>query len=179
MPRVKGANVLAAVKMLRANRERAIALLPARHHHYLDERILVSSWYPEADQLELLRAVSFLLPGTPDPWMMIGRIAARGDLSELYRNMVRPGDLKDALRTFSSLWRTFHDTGELKLSLEEPGRALAALRGYAATTREMCRVIGGYVTEVASVATGRDIRTVKLGCVLDGAPECTWRLSWT
>lgn len=179
VPRVKGANVLAAVKMLRASRDRSVALLPSKYHHYLDERILVSSWYPEADQLELLRAVSFLLPGTPDPWMMIGRIAARGDLSDLYRNMVRPGDLKDALRTFSSLWRTFHDTGELKLSLEEPGRAVAVLRGYAATAREMCRVIGGYVTEVASVATGRDIRTLKLGCVLDGASECSWRMSWT
>ena len=178
VPSVKGANVLAAVKMLRANRDRAVALLPPRYHRYLDERILVSSWYPESDQLELLRAVSFLLPGTPDPWMMLGRIAARGDLSDLYRHMVRPGDLKDALRTFSSLWRTFHDSGELKLSLEEPGCAIASLRGYAAPAREMCRVIGGYVTEVATVAAGRDIRTTKLRCVLDGAAECAWRMTW-
>lgn len=178
VPNVKGANVLAAVKMLRANRARAVALLPARLHHYLDELILVSSWYPEVDQLELLRAVSFLLPGTPDPWMMIGRIAARGDLSDLYRNMVRPGDLRAALRTFSSLWRTFHDTGELKLSVEEDGRAIAVLRGYA-TTREMCRVIGGYVTEVAVAATGHEIRTVKIGCTLDGSPECSWRMTWS
>src|SRR5438270_11585149 len=127
--------------MLRANRDRAVALLPPQYHRYLDERIIVASWYPESDQLELLRAVSFLLPGTPDPWMMLGRIAARGDLTDLYRNFVRPGDLKDALRTFSSLWRTFHDSGELKLSLEEPGRALASLRDYAAPAREMCRVI--------------------------------------
>lgn len=180
VPSVKGANVVAAVKMLRANRERAVALLPPKLHHYLDARIIVSSWYPEADQLELLRAVSFLLPGTPDPWMTIGRIAARGDLSDLYRSLVRRSDdLKDALRTFSSLWRTFHDSGELKLSLEAPGRAIASLRGYAAPAREMCRVIGGYVTEVGSVATGREIRTVKLGCALDGAPECSWRLTWS
>jgi hypothetical protein len=178
VPKVKGANVLSAVKMLRAHRERAVALLPAKYQHYLDERILVSSWYPEADQLELLRAVSFLLPGTPDPWMTIGRIAARGDLSDLYRNLVRPGDLKDALRASSSLWRTFHDTGELKLSLEEPQRAVASLRGYAATAREMCRVIGGYVSEVATVAGVRDIKTIKLGCTIDGAPECSWRLTW-
>jgi hypothetical protein len=179
VPSVKGANVLSAVRMLRANRARSVALLPSKHHHYLDERILVSSWYPESDQLELLRAVSFLLPGTPDPWMMIGRIAARGDLADLYRNMVRTGDLKDSLRTFSSLWRTFHDSGELKLSLEEPRRALAVLRGYAAPAREMCRCIGGYVTEVAAVATGCEIRTVKLGCSLDDAPECSWRMTWT
>jgi hypothetical protein len=176
-PKVKGSNVLGSVKMLRANRERALALLPEKYHHYLNERILASSWYPEADQLELLRAVSFMLPGSPDPWMMMGRIAARSDLSDLYRTMVRPGALKDALRASSSLWRMFHDTGELKLTLEEPERVLAQLRGYAATAREMCRVIGGYVTEVASVAAARDVGTAKTGCTLDGADHCSWRMT--
>jgi hypothetical protein len=174
---VKGSNVLGAVKMLRANRERAVALLPAKYHHYLHDRILVASWYPEADQLELLRAVSFMLPGSPDPWMMMGRIAARGDLSDLYRDMVRPGDLKDALRASSALWRTFHDSGELKLTLDAPERVVAQLRGYAATAREMCRVIGGYVTEVASVAARRDVATAKTTCTLDGAPQCAWRMT--
>lgn len=178
MPNVKGANVLAAVKMLRANRERAVALLPRELHRYLDERILVSSWYPEADQLELLRAVSFLLPGTPDPWVSIGRIAARDDLKDLYRRMVKPGDLKETLRASSAMWRTFHDTGELKIVLEEPTRALATVRGYAATAREMCRVIGGYVTEVVSTAGMQNIKTAKIACTLDGAPECSWRLTW-
>jgi hypothetical protein len=178
VPRVKGSNVVAAVKMLRAHRERAVALLPPALHHYLDERILVSSWYPEADQLELLRGVSFLLPGTPDPWVQMGRIAARGDLSDLYKTIVKPGDLKDSLRAATSLWRTFHDSGELKLTLEDPMRILATLRGYAATAREMCRCIGGYVTEVATVASGHELKTAKLGCTLDGKPECSWRLTW-
>src|SRR6478672_3107837 len=124
MPNVKGSNVVAAVKMLRAHRDRAVALLPPRYHHYLDERILVASWYPEGDQIELLRAVSFLLPGTPDPWMVMGRTTARGDL-------------KDTLRAASSLWQTFHDTGELKITLEAPNQALAVLRGYAVGAREM------------------------------------------
>jgi hypothetical protein len=35
------------------------------------------------------------------------------------------------------------------------------------------------VTEVAAVATGCEIRTVKLGCSLDDAPECSWRMTWT
>ena len=178
MPNVKGANVLAAVKMLRANRERAVALLPPKYHHYLDARIMVSSWYPEADQLELLRAVSFLLPGTPDPWVSIGRIAARDDMRDLYRRMVKPGDLKETLRASSALWRTFHDTGELRISLEEPTRAVASVRGYAATAREMCRVISGYVSEVVSAAGIGDIKVTKIACTLDGAPECRWRMTW-
>jgi hypothetical protein len=163
--------------MLRANRERAVALLPPKYHRYLHERILASSWYPEADQLELLRAVSFMLPGSPDPWMMMGRIAARGDLSDLYRAMVRPGELKEGLRASSSLWRTFHDTGELRMSLDQPERVVAELRGYGASSREMCRVIGGYVTEVASMAAQREVATTKVGCTLDGAPQCSWRMT--
>ena len=176
--KVKGANVLAAVKMLRANRERAIKLLPPAHHHYLDERILASSWYPETDQLELLRAVSFMLPGTPDPWVTIGRIAARDDLKDLYRTMVRPGDLKDTLRVSSSLWHTLHDTGELRLTLEAPGRVVATLRGYV-LAREMCRVIGGYVTEFVSAGGVQQVTTRKSECAHDGAAQCSWRLTWS
>ncbi len=175
--KVKGANVLAAVKMLRKNRERAIALLPAAYHRYLDERILASSWYPEIDQLELLRAVSFMLPGTPDPWVTIGRIAARDDLKDLYRTMVRTGDLKDTLRASSSLWHTLHDTGELKVALEAPGRVVATLRGYT-LAREMCRVIGGYVTEVVTTGGAKNVATRKTECTLDGAAQCSWRLTW-
>jgi hypothetical protein len=178
MANVKGANVLSAVKMLRAHRERAVALLPPRYHRYLDERILVSSWYPEADQLELLRAVSFLLPGTPDPWIVMGRTAARQDLANLYRYMVRPGDLKETMRSASSLWSTFHDSGQLRVTLEGPQSAIADLRDYAAATREMCRVTSGYVTEVAATGGAREIKTVKLACAIDGAPQCTWRMSW-
>jgi hypothetical protein len=55
---------------------------------------------------------------------------------------------------------------------------LATLRSYGATAREMCRVIGGYVAEVVAHAGPKDIKTLKLGCTLDGAPACTWRLTW-
>jgi hypothetical protein len=90
---------------------------------------------------------------------------------------VRPGELKEGLRASSSLWRTFHDTGELRMSLDQPERVVAELRGYGASSREMCRVIGGYVTEVASVAARRDVATTKVACTLDGAPQCSWRMT--
>jgi hypothetical protein len=178
MPNVKGSNVVSAVKMLRANRERALALLAPKYHRYLNERVVVASWYPEADQLELLRVVASMLPPTPDPWMTMGRIAARGDLSTLYSYMVKPGEMKGTLRAATALWQTFHDTGELKITLEAPGRALATVRDYAASCREMCRVVGGYVTEVAVAAGANEVSTAKSGCVHEGAPLCSWRMTW-
>jgi hypothetical protein len=54
---------------------------------------------------------------------------------------------------------------------------VAVLRGYA-TVREMCRTIGGYVTEVATAAGAENVKTVKIGCTLDGAPQCSWRMAW-
>jgi hypothetical protein len=179
MPNVKGSNVLAAVKMLRANRDRALALLSREHHHYLSERILPSTWYPEADQHALLRAVGALLPKDPDPFVMMGRIAARDDLASLYKFMVKTGDLPDTLRAASSLWQTFHDTGELKIKIEAPTQAIATVRGYGAPTREMCRTVGGYVSEIVAAAGAKQVAASKLSCVLDGAQECSWRVRWS
>jgi hypothetical protein len=179
MSNVKGSNVLSAVKMLRAHRERATRLLPRHLHHYLDERIIVSSWYPEEDQLGLLRAVSFLLPGSPDPWMVMGQTAARGDLKKMYRHVVSAGNIAETARAATTLWQSFHDTGELTIAVEEPGRGLATVRGYGATSREMCRLVGGYVSEAFATAGARDVKAVKLDCTLDGSAACTWRMAWT
>jgi hypothetical protein len=177
MPSVKGSNVLQAVKMLRANKDHAQKLLPLHLHRYLGERIMVATWYPEADQIELLRAVAAMLPKQPDPWVTMGRLAARADLETIYRYLVK-ADLKDTLRSATALWATFHDTGELKIAVDGPATATATVRNYAASNREMCRCIGGYVSEVATVGGAKGVSAAKQQCVHDGASVCTWRLAW-
>jgi hypothetical protein len=177
MPNVKGSNVLQAVKMLRANKDLAQKLLPLHLHRYLSERIMVAAWYPEADQIELLRAVSNMLPKQPDPWVVMGRLAARADLESIYRYLVK-ADLKDTLRSATALWATFHDTGELKIGVDGPATAMATVRNYAASNREMCRAIEGYVIEVTAVGGGKGVTATKQQCVHDGASTCTWRLAW-
>src|SRR4051794_14322096 len=92
--RVKGVNMLTAVKALRSNRKRAAEILPPPLHRYLEERVLVSSWYPEEDLLALLRALGSMLPPAPDPFAFMGRHTAREHLSGIYRGHVRPGDLE-------------------------------------------------------------------------------------
>jgi hypothetical protein len=178
VPKVKGTNVLAAVKMLRSNRPRAQKVLPPWLHHYLDQRILVAGWYPEEHQLELLRAVAMLLPGTPEPWMTMGRITARSDLAGLYRPLMRPGDPAASLRSVQALWRTYHDTGDLSVGIEAPGRACVRLLDYGLPSREMCRIVAGYCAEMATLGGATKVDIQKLLCVLDGAPACEWRLTF-
>ena len=46
MGKTKGSTVLTPVKLLRGRREEALEAFPRDLHHYLDERIVVASWYP-------------------------------------------------------------------------------------------------------------------------------------
>jgi hypothetical protein len=178
VPRVKGTNVLGAVKGLRANPDRARQLLPNRLHHYLQDRILPSSWYPEGDQIELLRVVSSFMPPEPNPLLVMGRMAATIDLTTVYRGHVRPGDPQRTLSSCSALWRSYHDTGEMSASDEGENAVLVHLRGYRAACREMCLVTQGYLLEAAVQAGAHEPRIEKVTCCVHGAPECCWRLAW-
>ena len=178
--RVKGVNILALVKVLRrAGRERAEAVLAPELHHYLDQRILVSSQYPEADHLGLLRAMAKLLPPRPDPWFTMGQLSARSDLNGLYRALLRPGDPKRTLQSANALWRNYHDTGDLDAVLETDNEVKLVLRGFVAPARELCRINIGYFTELVALAGGRDPICRELDCVVQGARQCAWSVRWS
>jgi hypothetical protein len=176
--RVKGTNVIGVVRTLRANREVALQRLPKRLHHYLEERILPSTWYPELDQIEMMRVLAHFLP-VPDPFVTMGRISATMDLATVYRRQLRPTDPKRSLESAPAMWRNYHDTGEMTACSEGPHTMVIRVCGYKAVCREMCDVIGGYTTEMASQAGAKDIELNKFNCVLDGAGDCSWRISWS
>ena len=177
-PQVKGTNMLSAVKALRGAREQAQKLLPPSLHRYLDERVLVSIWYPEADLMGLLQVLGKLLPGD-DPFFFMGRHTAGEHLAGIYRNHLRPGDLERTLKSASALWRNYHDTGDMSVTLDGPGRGTVQLLGFASTTPEFCRLLRGYYTELAERAGAQSVEVVKLACTLDGANACRWTMTWS
>src|SRR5258708_35757850 len=62
MGKTKGSAVLNAVKLLRARKDDAARLVPPALRHYLEERVVVASWYPEADLIALIVTCAALLP---------------------------------------------------------------------------------------------------------------------
>jgi hypothetical protein len=175
--KVKGTNMLSAVKALRTARAEAQRLLPAPLQRYLDDRILVSSWYPEADLMGLLHTLGQFLPGD-DAFFFMGRHTAREHLAGVYRGHLRAGDLERTLQSASALWRNYHDTGEMTVTLEGPGRAALQLRGFASTTAEFCRLLRGYFTELAEQAGAKEVVVTKGECILGGARACGWSMTW-
>jgi hypothetical protein len=176
---VKGTNVLGTVKALRANRERALPLLLPRLHRYLEERILPSTWYPEADQIEMLRVVACFMPPEPNPYIVMGRMAAMVDLGGVYRGYVRAGDPKRTVINCPGLWRNYHDTGDMTVTDEGERGSLVRLTGYHAACREMCHVTHGYLLEAAVQSGARAVRINKISCVVQRAVACSWRIEWS
>jgi hypothetical protein len=175
MGHAKGAVLVGPIKFLRKNRERALELLPLAMHRYLEEDVRLSSWYPETDFVELIRAAARIAPGDPDENIQhMGAIGAAGHL-EMY------GDLMRSLPSTSSLfalWTAQHDTGRLRAIFESPTSARVELAEFDSAAREICLLCTGYIRGALRANGYEDLDVEKRRCVLRGDPLCEWRMTW-
>lgn len=182
MAKAKGTVMASLVKFLRANREAAIARVPESLHPYLETHVDVARWYPEEDTQTLIQCVADLIPGDRQTVLeLMATETAKEHLRGIYEHLATPDDANSTGlrgRTFA-LWATMHDTGELTTRIETPGHAVFELRGYVATTREMCTILVAYFSEGVRLAGMKDVRGEKLACILDGADCCRWSVDWT
>ena len=180
MARAKGAALVGAVKWLRHRRDDAEKVLPPHLHHYLDARIQIASWYPEQDLIELIRALARVLPAGPgDVYEQMGRFTARDQLAGVYRHLLEGGDAFSLPRRGLVLWQSQHDSGRLGITLEGDGSARIEIVDYALPTREMCKILLGYTSEMFVMAELKDPIVRKTTCRLDGADRCSWQCAWT
>jgi hypothetical protein len=180
MAKTKGTTLRGAVIFLKSRREDALRALPPHLHGYLDARIGEGSWYPEEDLLGLIRAMAMLMPGERGRNLeQMGHLSAREHLEGVYAHLkVEDTDPAGIARRAFALWGTMHDSGRGTFRLEEPGEGVFEIRGYAAPSREMCRILTGYFAECLRLAGMRGITVHEVGCCLDGAESCSWRARW-
>jgi hypothetical protein len=163
-----------AVKALRALPDGARRVLEPQLYHYLRERIIVSSWYPEEDYLALITALAKLIPAPEgvDVWDLFGVQAAQHDLTTVYRGMVRSSDtLVVTLKAVKDLFRLYHDTGRVVLTGDDE-RAQMDVFDYASISSGHCRFITSYAREYLKMALGREIKVKESLCTAGGADRC-------
>ena len=179
MGKVKGISLINAIKTLRSNKDAARKALPEHLHWYLDERIVISSWYPGEDQIEILRGLAKILP---DPGMDIfefmGRQAARADIRGVYAHLFREGDPAATLRKAAIIWQNYYDSGKEEVVEARDGYVAIELSGFENSARESCQRIKGYNYELAVMAGGKDVHVDHTRCVLDGAKACRFEVTW-
>jgi hypothetical protein len=176
LAKAKGTVVVDLVKALRKNKPKALTLLPAKLHHYLEERIVIASWYPLEDYIALLRAAGQVLSrdAGPSVYQTMGRSAARSHMAGTYS---RFKDKANRQATFTLL-SSMYDSGEMKVVDRAPGRAALEYHGFALPTREVCDTFTGYNLERMTLL-GFDNPTVHhVSCRANGEPSCRWELEW-
>lgn len=176
--RTKGTHFLHVVKILRANRDRIGLMLAPELHHYLEERILPSSWYSSDDHLELLRVVARMMPKGTDPWMTMGRGSARMDLEGAYKHHFRFHDPEMTLRVLPAVWKSTHDTGKFINRFHGPCEASFQMVDYPILTDEICRITSGYIWEALNLSGAKEPSVEHITCVTAKASCCTWIARW-
>jgi hypothetical protein len=183
LARIKGSVIAEAVRFLQLHREEAMRQLKPELHHYLDDRIGVSNWYPETEYLALIRVIATLIPtliptSAGDPYGTMGRIAARQHMKKIYSHLINESDELALVRRGFVLWQTMHDTGQMTMKLEAPGQARLDLIHYAIPNRETCELTTGYIHEVFKIAGLKDPAVVMTDCRVSGGEICSWRATW-
>ena len=186
VPRIKGTAMLNAVRALRTmDKDRAIALLPPHLHKYLEgERILAATWYPEADMLEINRALAHLIRPTlgratlEQTFVHMGRLVGRIDLSSVYATMHATGELEDSMYRIAASWKQYHDTGAIAVSAA-PNRARFELSDYGLPTKELCWIQRGWFEAYLELSGAKDLAVVEVHCCNHGAATCVWEATWT
>jgi uncharacterized protein (TIGR02265 family) len=174
---IKGTQLLGVVKALRAQRERAAPLLPERLLTYLDERVLVSTWYPDADYRDLMLVLGRLLASQVkgNVWRAIGAGGAARDFGDTYAPLIRAGETRWTIEHLPVGWRFVRNTGVLSIQALTDSSARLVLTDYPLMCSELAEVTAGYF-DGAMGASGAQQHSVE---VIDvGADRAGWMLRW-
>lgn len=173
--KIKGTGIVGIVRGLRAEREAALRVLPLALHHYLEQRVAITAWYPEAEFMQLMEAL--LRVYKRQSWESAGAASARDALQGVYRNIVVEGEVEQTARRMRVNWRNYHDTGELTVALQ-PGIVQVTVADYCVVSSDMCRLNQGYFATILELAGAQVSARRKRRCRASGDPLCVWEFPW-
>lgn len=176
MAKVKGTGMLHVVKALRVRRNHVEPLLPERLRHYLEEKILVASWYPAEDLLDLLRTLVHFVPkGIGNAWWWMGEQGARTDLAEVYAAMVQKGNAWATLQRLPRLWRLYHDGGKVEVGVAGSTRAQVILTEVSFAQEDFGQLVAGYLCQMLrTVGAEGGVKLLQSG----GPKGARWLVEW-
>ncbi|MEM8929671.1 MAG: DUF2378 family protein [Acidobacteriota bacterium] len=179
MANIKGTGILQVVTMLRERRDHAEPLLAESLRPYLDNHLLVASWYPEEDFLGLLGAMTHLVPKTEaaDPWGWLGRESAAVDLVQIYSSMIQKGSPWGTLQRLPRLWKLYHDSGRADVGVLGDAKAQVMVSEFAFATPEFCRWMSGYLGQMLRLAGASEVSVAPLSG--GNGHGARWAASWT
>lgn len=161
--RAKGVNLIDLVKLLRnARREGKLEGLDAEDAALLDERVLVSSWYPiERFWRVLTLAHERVLGGSERQTIELGRAGAEQVVAAGVHSVFLSGnDFDRVLRGFARGWSSYFDFGSVEITRDDD-LVRITIHGYPDIPRSHALTTLGWY-ERSLQLTGAEVRSAKL-----------------
>ncbi|MDA8018698.1 MAG: DUF2378 family protein [Thermoanaerobaculia bacterium] len=177
MAMIKGLALIGAVKALRSSPGASREALKPELHHYLEEKIFPSRWYPESDAVELFEALVEVMPQRESPWRWIGMEGARHDFRGTYSAFVQRRQPAQVFRTVPKIWRLYHDTGSVRTEQVDDKTVTIEIQSSLMRHEGFVELQTAHLEALAELAGASGASCQIRRRRLD-PPTATWRLSW-
>jgi hypothetical protein len=176
--RAKGINFIELIKLLKVQRRtRRLDGLSQASIALLDERILLTAWYPAEPFIELIDYVyRHMLSERPERAFELGALGAELQLTGPHRAFVVCGDPEASVLGLRHIWRSYFDFGECDAVLEAPGSALFSLRDYRDMPAAHGVMLPAYEIVAARLAGSHNPTYELLKCPWLGEPALIYRV---
>lgn len=141
--------------------------------------MLFSSWYNAEVFKDINQATQRVLgKRIPKISEKIGELTADSSLKGVYSSKLKENNVLMSLGRVTTLWKAFHDTGELEIAEQTENSAVLRVTGYPLPHREFCDVLKGWGRRLIELSGGKNVRITETKCVLDGADCCEMAARW-
>lgn len=184
MARTKGVALLNRIQILKETYgeetlEEVLAGMKPENSSRLSN-LLFSSWYDAEIYRDMNRSIHRVLSGKyPNINEIIGELTAESSLKGVYSSRVKENNVKLTLERTSVLWKSFHDTGELEVELDEDNNhAVLRITGYELPHRELFENLVGWGRRLIELSGGRNPVVKKTKCAASGDPYTELTADW-
>ncbi len=142
--------------------------------------VIPSSWYEGEIYVDFNKSIQRTLGGK-DPNVMehVGEASAEAGLKGVYSSRLKESDVRMTLSRAASLWKTFHDTGELTVEFDpSANKALFKVIGYELPHVESCKNLIGWGRRMVELSGGKNVKVSKTKCACKGDEHCEMDVEW-
>lgn len=175
MAQVKGVPILGLIKFIKKDQQdilsKIITILPPETRKYMDEHIIQSAWYPYQLYTDLLRALD-KVTGKGDLSYCIeqGRLAAKHDLSTIYRIFLTFSGPKMWQTRSMSVWSSYFDTGQAVISIPSKTESLFTISDFPDIDLAHVKSVQGWNEQFLIICKYTDVKSEIKRCQCFGDP---------
>ena len=184
MAKTKGVALISRLDLLKTSygQEGLDAVLAAMkpQNSELLNNVLFSGWYDAEIYKDLNKSIKKVL-GPKEPMIMekIGELTAEASMKGVYSAKLKENNVRLTLDRAASLWRAFHDSGDLEIEVSETeNRAIMRVKDYPLPHKEFCDNLVGWGRRLISLSGGENAQLKEVRCVCKGAPYCEMIATW-